>query len=74
VIEELVHPVTQEPDVTEPGRVLTVPLVRDGEVLTKPDLDAARALVADGLHSLPWEGLSLTNGEPVIPTRQVPLQ
>ena len=74
VIEELVHPVTQQPDLTEPGRVLTVSLVRDGEVLTKPNLDAARALVADGLHSLPWEGLSLTNGEPVIPTRQVPLQ
>jgi nicotinate phosphoribosyltransferase len=74
VIEELVHPVTQQPDVTEPGRVLTVPLVRDGEVLTKPNLDAARALVAAGLHSLPWEGLSLTKGEPVIPTRQVPLQ
>jgi len=74
VIEELVHPVIQQPDLTEPGRVLTMPLVRDGEVLTKPNLDAARALVADGLHSLPWEGLSLTNGEPVIPTRQVPLQ
>ncbi len=74
VTEELVHPVGQPPEVGEPARVLTVPLVRDGQVLAKPDLDAARALVAEGLHSLPWEGLSLTKGEPVIPTWQVPLR
>jgi nicotinate phosphoribosyltransferase len=51
-----------------------MPLVRAGEVLAEPDLEAARALVAEGLRSLPWEGLSLTKGEPVIPTRQVPLR
>lgn len=72
VIEELIHPIGQEPDVSEPARVLTVPLVRDGQVLAGTDLDAARDLVAEGLHSLPWEGLSLTNGEPAIPTWQVP--
>lgn len=74
VTEELVHPVGRPPEVSEPARLLTVPLVRDGQVLAKPDLDAARTLVAEGLHSLPWEGLSLTNGEPVIPTWQVPLR
>lgn len=74
VLEELIHPVCQRPEVSEPARVLTVPLVREGQLLAQPDLDAARTLVADGLHSLPWEGLSLTNGEPVIPTRQVPLR
>ena len=74
VTEELVHPVSQQPEITEPARVITVPLVRDGEVLRTPDLEAARGLVADGLHSLPWEGLSLTSGEPVIPTRQVALR
>jgi nicotinate phosphoribosyltransferase len=74
VVEEVIYPVGQRPDDAEPGRVLTMPLVRDGRVLATPGLDAARALVADGLHSLPWEGLSLTNGEPVIPTRQVPLR
>jgi nicotinate phosphoribosyltransferase len=52
-------------------RLLTVPLVRGGEVLAAPDLDVARDLVARGLHSLPWEGLALSRGEPAIPTRQV---
>ena len=31
-------------------------------------LAAARALVASGLHSLPWEGLKLAHGDPAIPT------
>ena len=43
-------------------------------VLAAVDLDAARARVADGLHSLPWEGLALSRGEPAIPTRVVPLR
>ena len=73
VVEELVHPAAQPPDVAEPCRVLTVPLVRDGQVLAGADLGAARALVAEGLHSLPWEGLALSHGEPAIPTRVVPL-
>ena len=74
VTEELIHPFGRQPELSEPARVLTVPLVRDGEVLAKPDLDAARRRVADGLHSLPWEGLAMSNGEPAIPTRQVPLR
>ncbi len=74
VVEELVHPIGAQPEVTDPARVLTVPLVRDGQLVAKPDLEAARTLVADGLHSLPWEGLSLSRGEPAIPTRQVPLR
>ena len=74
VIEELVHPIGGPPEVTESARVLTVPLVRDGQLLATPELDAARTLVADGLHSLPWEGLSLSRGEPAVPTRQVPLR
>ena len=72
VIEELIHPVAQRPDVTRPSRVLTVPLVRGGQVLAPPSLDAARSLVAEGLRSLPWEGLALSRGEPAIPTRVVP--
>ena len=73
VVEELVHPAVQPPDVAEGCRVLTVPLVRGGQVLAGADLRAARALVAEGLHSLPWEGLALSRGEPAIPTRVVPL-
>jgi len=74
VIEEFIHPFGQQPDLDEPARVLTMPLVRAGEVLATPELGAARRLVADGLLSLPWEGLAMSNGEPAIPTRQVPLR
>jgi nicotinate phosphoribosyltransferase len=71
VTEEVVHPFGAPPPTDEPARVLTTALVRGGEVLAKPDLAAARDLVAAGLHSLPWEGLALSSGEPAIPTRQV---
>lgn len=71
VVEEVIYPVSAPPEVAEPARLLTVPLVRDGRVLSAPDLTAARARVVDGLRSLPWEGLALSAGEPAIPTRQV---
>jgi len=78
IIEEVVHPVGAPPDSArlagappDSARLLTVPLVRAGEALAAPDLDAARQLVARGLGSLPWEGLALSRGEPAIPTRQV---
>lgn len=70
VTEEVVHPFgTAHFD--EPSRVLTVPLMRAGEVASPADLHAARELVARGLGSLPWEGLALSAGEPAIPTRRV---
>jgi nicotinate phosphoribosyltransferase len=53
--------------------VLTTPLVRAGRPVAEPDLAAARKLVTAGLESLPWEGLTLSHGEPAIPTRQLPL-
>jgi nicotinate phosphoribosyltransferase len=53
-------------------RALTVDLVRDGEPVGDLSLAAARERVADGLHSLPWDGLKLSRGEPAIPTRMVP--
>lgn len=74
ITEEVVHPVDQPPQTSEPSRQLTVALVRDGKLLATPDLDAARDLVATGLRSLPWEGLALSQGEPAIPTRQVPVR
>jgi len=67
IVEEVVHPLGVAPT---GGRLLTTPLVRAGEVLAAPDLNAARELVAHGLGSLPWEGLALSRGEPAIPTRQ----
>ncbi|MBV8349825.1 MAG: hypothetical protein JOZ49_20580, partial [Mycolicibacterium sp.] len=47
-------------------------LVSGGEPVGDDDIDAARARVAAGLKSLPWEGLKLSRGEPAIPTRMVP--
>ncbi|BBZ40767.1 nicotinate phosphoribosyltransferase [Mycobacterium conspicuum] len=71
ITEEVVHPAGRPPDTTEPRRVLTVPLVREGEVVADTDLSSARRLVASGLRSLPWEGLSLAHGDPAIPTTQI---
>ncbi|MGH3594673.1 MAG: nicotinate phosphoribosyltransferase [Mycobacterium sp.] len=72
ITEEIVHAAGHTPETTEPSRVLTLPLVRDGEVVTGVDLGVARKLVASGLRSLPWEGLMLSHGDPAIPTVQIP--
>ncbi|BBX62753.1 nicotinate phosphoribosyltransferase pncB1 [Mycobacterium saskatchewanense] len=72
ITEEVVHPAGRPPAAAEPFRVVTIPLVRAGEVVAKPDLAAARELVATGLRSLPWEGLNLSHGEPAIPTTLIP--
>jgi nicotinate phosphoribosyltransferase len=68
VVEEVVEPADAP---AGEGRHLTVPLARGGVPVAEPDLAAARARVADGLRSLPWDGLALSRGEPAIPTRLV---
>jgi nicotinate phosphoribosyltransferase len=71
ITEEMVYPAGQPPATTEPFRALTTPLVRGGQIVADTGvraLAAARALVASGLHSLPWEGLKLAHGDPAIPT------
>ncbi|MDX1876104.1 nicotinate phosphoribosyltransferase [Mycolicibacterium sp. 120266] len=74
VVEEVVH-LAGRPPQTDPNltaRPLTVDLVRGGvRVGDDGDLAAARERVAAGLHSLPWDGLGLSRGEPAIPTRLV---
>ena len=73
VVEEVIHPANQPP-VAPPGltaRVLAQPLARAGQRVDDSDLASARDLVAAGLHSLPWDGLKLSRGEPAIPTRMV---
>lgn len=73
VVEEVVHPFDQPPTESN-GLVvqgLTVPLVRAGSAVAEFDMAAARRRVADGLQSLPWDGLKLSRGEPVIRTRMV---
>ena len=74
VVEELIHPF-DEPPAESAGlvaRTLSVPLVRAGSPVVEFDMAAARKLVAAGLHSLPWDGLKLSRGEPAIRTRMVP--
>ncbi|MGA5466911.1 nicotinate phosphoribosyltransferase [Mycobacterium sp. NPDC050041] len=71
IVEEVVHPAGRppaDPDGLE-SRPLTVELVRAGQPVGDPGLDAGRSRVAAGLGSLPWDGLKLSRGEPAIPTR-----
>jgi nicotinate phosphoribosyltransferase len=72
ITEEIVHPAGHPPPIAEPSRVVTIPLVRQGEAVAGLDLGVARKLVASGLRSLPWEGLMLSHGDPAIPTTQIP--
>jgi nicotinate phosphoribosyltransferase len=74
ILEEVVHPAGHAPDTPEGllARPLTVPLVRGGEPVAELRLSTARTLVADGLRSLPWDGLSLSKGDPAIRTRMIP--
>ncbi|ORW50090.1 nicotinate phosphoribosyltransferase [Mycobacterium paraense] len=71
ITEEVVYPAGRAPQTAEPCRALTTPLVRGGQAVSRPDLSAARELVASGLRSLPWEGLNLSHGDPAIPTTHV---
>ncbi len=73
IVEEIVHPAAESAPQSElVARDLTVPLVKEGEPVADLGLAAARDRVAAGLHSLPWDGLKLSRGEPAIPTRMVP--
>jgi nicotinate phosphoribosyltransferase len=71
IVEEVVHPFDRPP-LDQPGRALTVDLVREGEPVGDLSIEAARQRVKDGLHRLPWDGLKLSKGEPAIPTRMIP--
>ncbi|MET0897697.1 MAG: nicotinate phosphoribosyltransferase [Mycobacterium sp.] len=71
IVEEVIFSAGNPPPLTEAARLLTVPLVRGGDVVASTELAEARALVASGLTSVPWEGLKLSAGEPAIPTRIV---
>lgn len=73
VVEEVVHPAGHPPP-TEEGlssRPLSVDMIRSGQSVYAHDLGQARARVAAGLGSLPWDGLKLSRGEPAVPTRIV---
>ena len=69
IVEEVIYSAGNPPEASTDARTLTIPLVRGGDVVATTDLADARALVASGLTSVPWEGLKLSAGEPAIPTR-----
>ena len=71
IVEEVVHPFGRPPS-DQPCRALTVDLVREGEPVGDLSIGTARRRVKDGLHSLPWDGLKLSKGEPAIATRIIP--
>jgi nicotinate phosphoribosyltransferase len=71
ILEEVVHPFGRPPS-DQPGQALTVDLVRAGEPVGDLGIDTARLRVKDRLHSLPWDGLKLSKGEPAILTRMIP--
>ncbi len=68
-LEEVVYVVADGvPESGSHDRVLQTPLMREGSPVELSTLDASRQRVRDGLVSLPWEGLKLSQGEPAIPT------
>jgi nicotinate phosphoribosyltransferase len=73
VVEEIVYPAAgTAPQSDLVARDLTVPLVENGRPVADFSLASARERVAAGLHSLPWDGLKLSRGEPALATRMVP--
>ena len=58
------HPADDDGD----DRALLVPLVRDGEVVGREPLDAARARHETARAELPLAAQQMSRGEPVLPT------
>jgi nicotinate phosphoribosyltransferase len=67
-LEEVVYVVGASVPSVAHDRPLQVPLMRGGEPVGLPTLEESRQRVREGLVSLPWEGLKLSQGEPAIPT------
>ncbi|WP_242884565.1 nicotinate phosphoribosyltransferase [Actinomadura litoris] len=59
---------TGEPAPGPNDRVLLVPLVRDGEIVGREPLQAARERHAASIAELPPTALQLSKGEPAVPT------
>jgi nicotinate phosphoribosyltransferase len=72
--EEVVFVLGGDTPVLEPGdRLLPVPIMRGGvPVDGLPTLDDSREHLRNSLIGLPWEGLTISHGEPAIPTTLIP--
>ncbi|HYQ63731.1 nicotinate phosphoribosyltransferase [Actinophytocola sp.] len=70
-LEEVVYVVGAPVEEGPHDRQLHAPLMRGGEPVDLPTLDDSRQRLREGLVSLPWEGLKLSQGEPAIPTINV---
>ena len=71
IVEEIVHPFGQPPPDRARRRALTVDAGARGRTRRGPQPRRGPRRVKDGLHSLPWDGLKLSKGEPAIPTRMI---
>lgn len=74
-VEELTSAPDRVPQADEAGLAverIQVPLVRDGRVVSLEKIGQARARVAEGVARLPWEGLSLSPGDPALAVRHMP--
>ncbi|GAA0539204.1 nicotinate phosphoribosyltransferase [Saccharopolyspora subtropica] len=71
-VEEVIFrmgPGAAEPVLGPHDRFLQIPLMRDGKrVDDLPSLEDDRQRLRHALVTLPWEGLTLSHGEPAIPT------
>ncbi len=56
------------PELGPTDRLLPVPILRGGEPVELPSLQASRDHLRRSLVGLPWEGLTLSAGDPAIPT------
>jgi len=72
--EEVVFVVGGDAPVVGPtDRLLPVPIMRGGALVDElPTLEASREHLRKALIGLPWEGLTISHGEPAIPTTLIP--
>ncbi len=67
--EEVVHLVGRgDPHLQPTDRLLPVPIMRSGESVDRPSLQTSREHLRTSMVGLPWEGLTLSAGDPAIPT------
>ena len=70
--EEVIFVIGDAAPALRPGdRLLPVPIMRGGRPANLPTLQESREHLRQSMVSLPWEGLTMSPGEPAIPTSLV---